>query len=478
MSLATQRARFLVKNLDLARATGVEGAEWEAFQLAHLSDDSLFRIEVKSRQIAWSWLCAAEAVAQAVLPCRQSSIFVSINQDEAKEKIRYARQILESIEGIALPRLVRDNELGIELSNGARLLSLPATPPRGKARFRVYLDEFAHVARDREIYTAVLPVISKGGCVRIGSSPLGASGMFWEIFGQQIQAYPGYARKQTPWWEAAAFCVNVRAARKLAPAMATAVRVDAFGTDRIEAIYANLPEEDFRQEYEAEFVDESTAWISWEEIKQSHDPDLACPIATARDGQIQAATQAIDELRKLIDAGKAESTLAAGVDVGRTRNATELLAVGCSTTGSFPLRLMVTLDALPFEDQLTVIEYALERLPIVQLYIDRNGIGRNLSENLESRFPSKVAGQNFATQTKALWATDAKMLIQQHKTPLPVSRDLDYQIHSVKRIVTPSKNLVFDTARNERHHADKFWGWALSLAAARAPQRQAMAEVW
>ena len=60
------------------------------------------------------------------------------------------------------------------------------------------------------------------------------------------------------------------------------------------------------------------------------------------------------------------------------------------------------------------------------------------------------------------------MLVQQHKTPIPVDRDLAYQIHSIKKLVTASKNLVFDTDTNEKHHADKFWAWALALAAAKS----------
>ncbi|MCB0232500.1 MAG: terminase family protein, partial [Anaerolineae bacterium] len=232
----TERCDFLVSAVSLKQATGVPDARWEHFQIAHLLDDSTFRVEDKSRQIAWSWLVAAEGVADALLD-KRDSIYVSINQEEAKEKIRYARAIIEALRpdirrGI---RLVRDNELGIELRNGARLSSLPARPPRGRARSNVYLDEFAHVQRDKQIYTAALPVISKGGRLRVGSSPMGASGSFWEIFKEPLRTYPGYNRKSTPWWEVYSFSRNPAEARKLAPAMDTAARVELFGNDRIKA---------------------------------------------------------------------------------------------------------------------------------------------------------------------------------------------------------------------------------------------------
>ena len=463
----TERCDFLLDAVNLEHATGVPDARWEHFQLDHLCDDGTFRIEDKSRQIAWSWLVAAEGVAEALLDERDS-IYVSINQSEAKEKIRYARAVIDALRpdirsGI---KLVRDNELGIELHNGARLSSLPARPPRGRARSNVYLDEFAHVQRDGQIYTAALPVISKGGRLRIGSSPMGATGRFWEVFKQQLRAYPGYNRKTTPWWEVYSFCRNPAEARKLAPAMDTAARVELFGNDRIKAIYANMPLEDFQQEYECAFVDESTAWITWEEIKRNQDAGLACIIASGRGNVIGNALDAIDAVANAVRTYSIEKVLSIGVDIGRTRNTTEIFALGETTTNTYPLRMMLTLDNVEFDDQLDVLSKALAMLPVKKALIDQNGIGRNLAENAAKAFPGKAQGVDFTNATKALWATDAKMLIQQNKTPLPVDRDLAYQIHSIKRRVTAAKNVTYDTETNEKHHADKFWAWALGLSAA------------
>ena len=109
-------------------------------------------------------------------------------------------------------------------------------------------------------------------------------------------------------------------------------------------------------------------------------------------------------------------------------------------------------------------------LPVSKMLIDRGGLGRQLAEKMENRFPGKAEGVDFTNATKQLWASQMKMRFQQKKVPIPVDRDLAYQIHSIKRKVTASKNLVFDTERNEKHHADKFWALALALAAADAPQ--------
>lgn len=449
----------MVDCLDLPAATGVDDAQWERFQLDYLADDGPFRVEIKSRQIAWSWVTAAGAMADAILD-GQGTIFVSINQDEAKEKVRYAREIYRNLRVGGLPKMVRDNEMMLELANGARLMSLPARPPRGKARMNVVLDEFAHVRDDRQIYGAAVPVTARGGRLRIGSSPLGASGLFWEIDTEKLRQYPGYTRRRTPWWDVAGFSLNVREGRRLALAMTTAQRVETFGNERIKAIYANMPEEDFQQEFECLYVDEATAWITWDEIKAVQDENLVCVLASGMD----KALAAVSDFQQLVRRGQVEPFFAAGVDVGRTRNTTEIFLVGLATTGQLPLRLAITLDGVEFDDQLTVLTMVMKSLPCVTMLIDRNGIGANLAETMERRFPGKASGAAFTNESKRAWATDAKMLVQQRKAILPADREIGYQIHSIKRLVSPSKNLVFDTTRNEKHHADKFWAWALALA--------------
>ena len=470
----TERCAFLVDNLDLPEAAQFEDARWEHFQLEHLQDDSQFRIENKSRQIAWSWLVAAEAVADAILN-GVGTIFQSINLGEAQEKIRYAHNVRYALPSSMRLKLITDNKQELEFDNGARLISLPGNPQRGKAQMNVVFDEFAHIQKDAAVYTAALPVATKGNRrIRAGSSPMGASGRFWEIFTEQLRPYPGYRRKRTPWWEVQAFCKNVREARHLAPALETSQRVDLFGNDRIKALYANMPEEDFQQEYECKFVDESTAWITWDEIKanqQAHSGHII--MAAGKNDAIDQALAAIDQLAELVGSGEAEGAFGAGYDVGRTRNTSELYLVGISTLKSYPLRLAITLDNCDFDNQLDVLTKALKKLPILKILIDQNGIGRNLAESVMKRYPTKAEGVDFTNTTKKLWATEGKMLFQQRRAPIPVDRALAYQIHSIKRQITAAKNMVFDTEKNEKHHADKFWALMLALTAAKTTPRRA-----
>jgi len=468
MKLQTLKAQFAVEFLDLPQAAGVEAATWEPFQLQFLNNRGRFGVDVKARQIAWSFTSALDAVVDGCLHPGTPHVFVSINWDEAKEKIRYAKAIIGALDEPVRPRLIQDSITSLEFANGSRLISHPCRPPRGKPKARIYLDEMAHykAGLDREIYRAALPATVKGaGYIRIGSSPLGATGLFWEIATEALRAYPGYAgqRRLIPWWQVRALCRDVKAARELAPQMVSEERVRAFGTPALVEIFENMFLEDFQQEYECSWVDEVSAWITWEIIKRNQDADLLWWHARS----VDEARQMLPEVQAAIVEGRIEKVLAGGLDVGRRRDLTEFMALGRSTTGQLPLRFSVSLDRVRYDDQEQCIREIITGLPFTRVLIDQNGIGAQLAENLETT--GYAQGVDFTNASKELWAVEARIQAQRGNTPLPVDRDLAYQIHSIKRKVTAAKHNVFDTERNERHHADKFWAWALGIWAANQP---------
>lgn len=462
----TRRLQFLVEYLDLPDAANDEDASWELFQLQHFNNDSQFDILNKSRQAGYSFTIAAEAVAEAILTPRSTSIFVSINQEEAAEKIRYAKAVIEALPLSQQPKLIIDNTLELETSRGSRLISHPCRPVRGKAKARVYLDEFAHYPKDREIYASAVPVTSKGGSIRIGSSPLGATGMFWEIFDQKMRAFPGYTRRSVPWWTIRALCKNVTEATKMAAHMTTEERVKIFGTPRLINIFENMVLEDFQQEYECAWIDESVSWITWDEIKRNQIDAQEGRLWFRHAKNVDDALRLVDEVAQAVQEGKIEPALALGGDIGRKHDLSEFGLVGKSMTADTPLRAIVSLSKTPFENQLAVLQKMFERLPVTQALIDQNGLGMQLVEKLIEIYGSRIQGAVFTNATKELWAVEARVKMQKGQVPIPIDRDLAYQIHSIKKTVTAAKNVVFDTAANEKHHADKFWMLALAIWAA------------
>lgn len=465
MILTSDKAAFAVEFLDLPKATQIDSATWEAFQLSFLNNESRFGIDLKSRQIGWSWIAALDAVTDAILYPGTPHVFVSINLDEAKEKIRYARDIIDAFDEPVRPKLIQDSQTSIELTNGSRLISHPCRPVRGKPRTRVYLDELAHYKEglDRQIYTAALPSTTKGdGYIRIGTSPLGARGLAWEIYTEAMRPYPGYTsnRRVIPWWYIVSFCKDIKSAAAFIGS--TEERVSRFGTRPIVEIFENMFLEDFQQEFECAWVDESSAWISWETIKKNQQEGLLYFRAKNTDEAIGL----IEPIQQAIQSGQIEPVLCGGLDIGRKHDLTEFVGLGKATTDQLPLRIAISLSNVKFDDQQSCFEQLITRLPFTQILVDQNGIGMQLAENLGRT--GKATGIDFTNASKELWAIEARLQAERGKVPIPLDRDLAYQIHSIKKKVTAAKNNVFDTERNEKHHADKFWAWALGIWAGKS----------
>ncbi len=457
------KADFMVKYLDLPMAAEIEDAEWEDFQLEFLDTKARGRIDNKGRQIGWSFACAADAVADGILNPGNPHIFVSINKDESQEKIRFVKNIWEALQINWKPEIIKDSMTSVEFSNGSRFISHPARPPRGKAKARIYLDEMAHYATgyDKAIYKGATPAMIKGdGYIRIGSSPLGASGLFWEMETETMKKYPGFVRGSFPWWTIKALCKDVTHAKGDPESMSTQERVDTYANETLLWQFDNNFIEDFQQEFECDFVDESTAWITWETIKANQNPDLVCWHAKS----IDQALSMLDEVILAHRDSKIERTLAGGMDIGRTRDLTELMILGNGEDKQKPIRFMVSLYNEKLDAQEDCFRTIFERLPLTKVLIDQSGLGRQLAESLQGN--TVGLGVDFTSETKELWANGARIEAERYRTPLPVDRELAYQIHSIKRTMTATKYSRFDNDRNtDKHHADKFWAWALAIDA-------------
>jgi phage FluMu gp28-like protein len=391
-------------------------------------------------------------------------VMVSYNLEDAKEKVNYARQLAEELPLAYRKRLVTDSktELGF-LSNGAskrvsRIISNPSKAPRGK-KGDLYLDELAHYANDREVYKGSTALIlrSRGqltGC----SSPLGRRGVFWEIAKQELRKYKAYWRQQVPWWLCRFFCTDVPRASKEAPLLPTEERVRVFGTKDIGDQFDSLPLEDFQEEFEIGYSDESYSFYPYELILPCTTDDIVLADDFATFGDVTGR-------------------LVAGFDVGRKRDLSEL-SIFEDVGGKKVCRLLRSYERVPFADQEADLRRMLTMLPIGRLSIDQNGIGMHLAENLGRDFGT-VVPETFSNESKEIWATDFKILLQRKDVVLPKDRQLVAQIHSIKRRLTPTGKPSFEPEREEigRGHADRFWSVALACKKERGPLPGAVPEV-
>lgn len=424
----------------------------DAYQLAFLNNASKYRWVLKARQVGFSFLFACEAIARCHLRDGHTSVFVSYNLDDAKEKVNYARQLYEELPRAYQKRLVVDSktELGFEAFGPSkrisRIISVPSKAPRGK-KGDIYLDELAHYANDREVYKGSTALILRShgqltGC----SSPLGRRGVFWEIAEQALRPYPAYKRQRVPWWLCRFFTRNVAEAGRWASHMDTDERVRRFGKPGIRDQLDSLLLEDFRQEFELDFCDESVSFYPY---------DLILP-CTRDDLVWYHAPEAFPT--------PIRGRLTAGFDVGRRRDLSELVIVE-ERDGRYYLRLWRSYDRVPFADQEADLDRVLRTLPIARLSIDQNGIGMHLAENLMRRHGPVVRPETFTNHTKELWCNDFKILLQRRAVVLPNDRELVAQIHAIRKTLTPSGKASFDAERGAgagSGHADRFWALVLA----------------
>ncbi len=437
---------------------GDDALHFEGYQIAFLKSRAPYRCVEKSRQVGYSWIFSCEALARSHLRDTNTSVFVSYNLSDAKEKIAYVQQMHEELPLEYQKKRVVDSKLEVAFRSNAaagrvsRIISNPSKAPRGK-KGDIYLDELAHCINDREIYKGSTALILRSrGQLTVCSSPLGRRGVFWELARQEVKPYPIFWRQAVPWWLCSFFCVDVPRAAVEAPKMGTEQRVRPFGKQGIKDQFSSLLLEDFQQEFEVFYSDETLTFFPYELI-------LPC---TSDD--VELAEDFADVLKT------AKGRLVAGFDVGRKRDLSELSIFEETPHGALRMRMLKSYERVTFEAQEADLTAALTILPIARLSIDNNGIGMMLAEGLARRYPNVVA-EDFTTHSKEVWCTDFKILLQRRLVELPRDRELVAQIHSIKKAITGAGRVTFDAeAGGElKGHADKFWSCALACQKERRP---------
>lgn len=433
---------------------------------------------LKSRQTGFSFVVAIKGLVKALDPARTqyTKQFVSYNEEDAKEKIRYARQFYDSIPNRYKKKLVHQTATMLEFEDvgsktTSRLISLPCRPPRGK-NGDVCLDEFAiYLPRlSKEIYTAASFCTLRRGCIEVGSTPLGTIGKFYEICTNR-ESYPNFDRYFIPWWYAKVMCKDVRGAVQFAKDMETGERVERFGTNRLISLFQNSTLEDFQQECECVFIDSSASYISLELIYANtpgrREEDIPANIekdedyfAAKRDVEIHCFKDA-DELILNYSPEKHGSPLFMGLDIGRILDATVFYIIGL-VAGKKRSVLRHEMRNADFDAQTAVLNKLMENLPIYRCCIDDGGIGFSLAENAHKRYGERAEMYHFGLYSKEVLAMGVRTGLERREYELDNDRDFHAQIHSIKRTPSSGGSFRYDAERNEQGHADSFWAWALA----------------
>jgi phage FluMu gp28-like protein len=488
------------------------------YQDEHLLDQSIFKGVDKARQTGFSYGKAGEALAKSHLKLVQTTIFISKDKEEANEKIYFAKYLYHSMPSEYQRKCVVDNKQSMEFEykgRRTRILSFAQRQPRGKGNNTdILLDEFAHMMWAEEIYTAAVPVITRGsGTITVGSTPLGKGTLHYEIMNNK-EGFPYYSRIQIPWWYCPVLCTNVKEARKLAPFMETQERVHVFGTKKLKMIFKSMIEmEDFQQEYELYTADSSYSYfpldlirscvfedekslvlegnidpdeipVGFAPVKGEHGlvmPDTImthykdehinwyCDTKTFHDENniLEGVEEMVDRLLLAMQIEGFGRNLLLGMDIGRKRDSSEISILEEYEIDLYNLhieRLSIELIQIPYRIQKEVVKLLIKKLPIVKATIDgtEGSHGADIAETLAFEFPQVIESMNFSPESKARMAKNFRFRLEDRTIALLNDSKSIKQIHSIKKTITEAANVKFGAEKSKKHHGDKFWAKALA----------------
>lgn len=441
--------------------------KFDDYQRNFLESTDRFQIYLKGRQLGFSYVSAARALARSQNLDDYTCIIASYKLDDSKEKIRYAKQIYDSLPDQYKKRKLVENQTSLEFvsrsgrqSTGTRIIAQGKGPIRGKGSNNVLdiiLDEFAFFGSwDSTVYTSAVPVLTrvKHGSLTIISTPLGKVGKFYEIW-DGAKKYRNYKRQTVYWWDFSLLCKDVPRARREAPSMHTLQRVEEFGTEQLHELFNAMDLESFQQEFECAFLDDSTSYFPLAMV-------YACVMddegEEGQSEQDRLMARGFQELKQ-----KTTGRLGGGYDVGRRRDASELISLDETETTKI-LRHMETYKQSDFEFQERELGRYMETAKPIRFCIDENGIGMQMAEGLNNKYGSQVEKIAFTNASKEAMAISLHREFEKGRGGIliPNDRDLISQIVAIKRDVTSTGAFRYSVERNDKHHGDKFWALALA----------------
>lgn len=453
------------------------------YQKRWIEDKSRFKIGMISRQGGKSFGTALEAVIDC-LEHKTKWVFLSAGERQSKELMgtaaTHARALnlaISEVEGSFKDGKEEYKQLEIVFPNGSRIIGLPANPATARGHSaHILLDEFAFHKDSRAIWKALFPTVTRGYKIRIISTPQGKKNKFYELWtAKTVQMFDGL--EHTWKGERGGYSkhrIDIYAAVKMGLELKDE---EGKPVEPEDLRLALNDDEAWAQEYEINFLDELTAWLTYDLIEGVEDARiemtplwverlLAAAVAHHQQNkhlEVPPPFSVGDEImREVLFPGQ----LYLGFDVARHRDLS-IIWMDEDVDGIARTRAVIDLRKQPFGVQRLVLFTLLRLKQVRRCCIDQTGIGADIAEHALELFGShKVEPITFTLQSKEAMAVGIKESFQDLKDRIPADSNIRQSLHSVKKITTSTGNSRFDADRDEKiGHADHFWAKALSVQA-------------
>ena len=345
------------------------------YQRRWLDDKSRFKIGMFARQTGKTFtttLEIAEDLIDAEVTGRRTRwVILSRGERQAREAMEEGLKLHLRAMNVGFEAFTDDFRLSdstvvkaleVLTRSGSRITALPANPDTARGfSSNVFLDEFAFHRDSRKIWQALFPVISKPGLkLRIVSTPNGKGNKFYDLMTGKNDTW---SRHTVDIYKAVA---------------------DGLPRD-IEELRAGCDDPDtWAQEYELRWLDEASAWLSWELINAAEDDKAGIPDLYAG------------------------GPCFVGVDIGRRRDLFVLWVVE-KVGDVLWTRELVERRGATFAEQDAILDDVFARYNVIRCCMDQTGMGEKPVEDAQRRHgTSRVEGVLFTATNKLTLATVGK----------------------------------------------------------------------
>lgn len=401
------------------------------YQRRWFQDKARFKLGKFARQTGKTFTTTLESVDDSfehvVKQARTRWVILSRGERQAKEAMDEGVKLHAKAYGLTFKEYEAEYAIGavsykaleVAFPHGSRITALPANPDTARGfSANVFLDEFAFHRDSNAIWKALFPVISAGWKLRITSTPNGRSGKFYELDTADDDTW---SRHEVDIYRAVA---------------------DGLPRD-IEELRAGIADEDaWAQEYELKYLDEASAWLTYELISSVEDAQAGQP--------------------ELYQGG----VCFIGVDIGRRA---DLFVIWVLEQVGDVLwtREIVELKRATFAAQDEALDEVMRRYRVGRGCMDQTGMGEKPVEDAQRRYgASRIEGVLFTGPNKLVMATAGKERFEDRTIRIPEGRPaLRSDLHKLRKVAGPTGAPRFVAERDD-DHADRTWACFLAVNAA------------
>lgn len=403
------------------------------YQRRWLLDKSRFKIGMFARQTGKTFTTTLELVDDCfeaeAMGRRARWVILSRGERQAREAMeegvkKHAKAYNMGIKEIEGQFRGEDgttyNMLDIVLPGGSKITALPANPDTARGfSANVFLDEFAFHQDSRKIWRALFPVISAGYKLRVTSTPNGKGNKFYDLMTADDTTW---SRHQADIYQAVA---------------------DGLPRD-IEELRAGLGDPDaWAQEYELKWLDEASAWLSYDLINAVEHDQAGDP------------------------AHYTGGPCFVGVDIA-ARNDLFVIWVLEQVGDVYWTREIIVRRRISFAEQDALLDGVFGHYRVLRCCMDQTGMGEKPVEDAQRRHGStRVEGVLFTGPNKLTLATLGKEAFEDRTLRIPSGdRELRADLHKLQKVTSPTGAPRFVAEADAGGHADRAWACFLALNAA------------